>query len=381
MIWKGFLCENIASMDKIKVAMIANDLNINGISTVIMNYCKQLNKEKFLVKVMAGKDINATYVSKCQKYGIELIALPNRKTNTINYYTALYKELKENKVDIVHIHGNSATITPELFIAWRCGVGVRIAHCHNSTCTNIKIHKLFYPFFSMLYTKGIACSPLAGNWLFHKKKYSIINNGFYTQNYIFNGNDCKLVRNRLHIKETDYVIGHVGRFNKQKNQRFLLEIFEEIVKIKPNSWLLLVGNGPDFDEICLDIQKHPNKDRIIIYGETNEIAKLYSAMDVFVFPSLYEGLGIVALEAQINGLPCIISDVVPRDIVVGENVNFVSLKDDMKCWVELITKFTVDINQRKSFYELNINKIEKFNIEKCVMKLEQIYTNEFLLNK
>lgn len=352
--------------------MIANDLNINGISTVIANYCMNMNLEKFDITVVAGAPIDESYKQKFDKLGIHYVELPARKTSSKAFYKALFKEFRKNKYDISHIHGNSATITVELLLAFLSGIKVRVAHCHNSTCDNKKIHKIMLPLFKMLYTHGFACSDLAGKWLFGKKDYKVLPNGFYTERFRFDENVRNQERNRLNL-DGKYVIGHIGRFNNQKNHPFLLEIFKEIGKEREDAVLLLVGNGPNYDKVMQIIDSHPYKDRIVLYGETSEAEKAYSVMDVFAFPSKYEGLGIVLLEAQINGLKCVSSDVVPQEAVLGDNMVLLSLDDDINKWKDEM------LNQNKfnrnDFYNQNEEKILKYDINKNAKELENYYYN------
>lgn len=361
---------------KIKIAMIANNLDINGISSVIMNYCRGLSQDEFDINIIAGAPINSIHRKEAEKNGIEIYELPSRKKQSCKYYIELNKILKNGKFDIVEVHGNSATITIELFIAWINKIKIRIAHSHNSTCTNKKLHKMLYPVFNRLYTHGFACSKMAGEWLFHDKPFVVIPNGFVTEKFKYNPNDRRYIRKKLGLKEDDFLIGHVGRFNYQKNQEFLLEVFKEIVEKKNNSWLVLVGTGPDFEKIQKLIEVHPYRERIIVYGETNETEKIYSSMDVFVFPSRYEGLGMVAVEAQISGLPCIVSDVVPKDIIVGNEVRFVSLQENCAKWAEIICKCQKDNDARTEFFEKNEKLIYGYDIQKGIQKLEKIYFEE-----
>lgn len=357
--------------------MIVNDLNITGISTVVMNYCINLNKSKFIVTIISGAPVNKLYKDFCLKSGIELVVLPKRKTDTVNYYCALWGTLKIKRFDIVHIHGNSATMAVELFISYLCGIKIRIAHCHNSTCNNQSIHKILSPLFKWLYTDGFACSILAGKWLFRKGEFEILPNGFEVNQFEFSRDKRKRMRNELNV-ENSYVIGHIGRFNDQKNQLFILEVFREYAKLNDKAVLLLVGTGPNYEIIKKDVNDHQYKDRIILYGETTDTPSVYSAMDLFIFPSKYEGLGIVAVEAQINGLPCIASQSVPVDVAIGNDICFCGL-DDKKRWIDFIKCYENGFNTekrlsaRKEFYSLYIDNIEKYNIKNNVDFLEHRY--------
>ena len=233
--------------------MLVNDMNINGISMVIMNYCKNLDKSKFDISVISGTPINDFYKSQCREFNIKLYELPARKQKKLKYFQALYRVLKQ-KFDIVHVHGNSATISIELLIAKICGVKVRIAHSHNTTCDHIKIHKLLWPLFRQVYTHGLACGQQAGKWMFHNGKFYVLPNAFETANFIYDNEARQRIRNELKL-DNKYVIGHIGRFNNQKNHPFLLRIFTEIAKKREDAYLLLVGNGPDFEEVQKLISK------------------------------------------------------------------------------------------------------------------------------
>lgn len=363
--------------NKIKVAMVTNDLNINGISTVIMNYCRNINLNMFEITIIAGAPVDNSYESECTALGIRIIMLPARKTSSMKYYLALKRTLSQNRFDIIHVHGNSATITVELLFAWLKGIKVRIAHSHNSTCTNIRVHKYLLPIFNKLYTHGFACSTIAGNWLFGDKKFYVIPNGFITERFKFDANARNKIRGELGVDEK-FLIGHIGRFNDQKNQPFLLKIFEEVAKKDSDAWLILVGNGPDFEKVSMMIQQHPYKDRIIKYGETSETEKVYAAMDVFVFPSKYEGLGIVLLEAQINGLPCVSSDVIPNEAILGEGVTTLALSEGVKYWADIVASKKGCRNNQ--FYEENLVRIKEFNIRTNAQKINNLY-KDFLVDQ
>lgn len=362
---------------KIKVVMVASKLDITGVSTVIMNYCNNIDKDKFSISIIAGKPVTDSYLNIAKESNVDVIELPNKRDNLFKYYLCLFKELKQGKYDIVHVHGNSALMSLELMVAKMAGIKCRIAHSHNSTCSNLKLHKILYSFFNRLYMKGFACSTIAGDWLYKNKNYEVLENGFVTSDFCFSEDLRNKIRKQLNC-ENKFVIGHIGRFNDQKNQEFLLEIFKSIGLKRKNAVLLLVGAGPKYEEIKMKIDEHPFKNRIIMYGETENPAEIYNAMDIFVMPSKFEGLGIVALEAQINGLNCVVSDRLPKDIILGDRVTFLSL-DNMNEWEEEIDKHNIDENDRKNFYKNNIKLIEKYDIKYGVKKLEKIYSQ--LLNK
>ena len=357
---------------KIKVAMVTNHFGITGIGTVIMNYCKALDKAKYDLTIIVGQPIAEKYKKECQENGIHLVAIPSRRAEPIKHYIGIWKALKAGRYDIVHDHGNSSMMAIELTMARLAGVKNRIAHCHTKGNKKKWNYKILMHAFKHSYTEGFACSKQAGDWIFGQDNFRVLMNGFNVKDFIYSDYERKRIRKALNI-EGCYVIGHAGRFNNTKNQAFLLEIFNEFVKLKSNAILLLVGTGPDFEKIKKIVSIHPNKNKIILYGESSDMSGLYSAMDIFVFPSKYEGLGLVAVEAQISGLPCVVSDVVPKEIVVGNNVTFISLKESAFSWANTILNLSILTEKRKDFYNSNQSIIARYDMNSCIRMLDDCY--------
>ena len=360
--------------DKINIAFITKDMPVNGISTVIMNYCRNIDRKKNKITIFSGKPIAEQYQKECEKLGIKIEEIPpKRGGNPLKNYIYLFKNLNSKRFDIVHIHGNSATITIELLVCFLKGIKGRIAHCHNTTCDNIRIHKILKPILKLLYTKGFACSKEAGEWMFGNGKFEVLPNGFKTENFIFDEKKRESIRKKLKIKD-GFIIGHVGMFNNQKNHPFMLKVFEEVAKQNEKAYLLFVGTGPDYDRIQELIKKHPYSERIICYGVTDKVSDVYDAMDLFLFPSKFEGLGIVLLEAQIKGLPCVASDVIPREVELNKNmIDFLSLEADIEIWSKVILNSLERKINRKKVYEENEKKIQKYSIENNAKELSKKY--------
>lgn len=365
---------NSAMKKKIKVTMLTSHFDITGIGTVMMNYCIALNKEKYDLTIIAGKPIADKYKNECKEYGIHLIVLPSRHEESKRHYIALWKALKAGNYDIVHNHGNSSMMAVELTIAKLAGVKNRIAHSHNSTCPNMRIHRLLNPYFRTVYTKALACGQLAGNWLFGKDNFEVLPNGFHTGNFAFSKENRDAIRSELGV-EDQLLIGHIGRINEQKNQEYLLDIFKDVAAMRIDATLLIVGTGPDEEKINARVQKHPYKDRIILYGETDNPTAFYSAMDVFVFPSRYEGLPVVLLEAQISGLPCIVSDKITREVDLGD-INWQSIDDDPKQWADALLSIEQRSEEERTAYRKKyIEEIQQYDITRSVKQLDRIYTD------
>ena len=356
----------------IKIAMVTNHFGITGISTVILNYSKVLDHKKYDLTIIVGEPISEENRTVCAQYGIKLIVLPNRHQESIKHYIQLWKTLKKHKYDIVHVHGSSSMMAMELTIAFLAGVRIRIAHSHNSYCNNIKLQKVLNPYFRKTYTKAVSCGILAGDWLFGVGQYEILPNGLHTEDFKFDFQERARIRKELNI-ENRFVLGHIGRFNKQKNQSYLLKLFEKVADVRKDAILLLVGDGPDFEETKALVEVHPYRNQIILYGVSKTPQKLYSAMDIFVLPSKYEGFPVVLLEAQISGLPCVVSDKVTKEVDFG-SIIWESIDKEPQAFADKI--FDVSIisdDEREKAYKSFSERILQYDIKTTVKQLENIY--------
>lgn len=353
-----------------KIAIISTNLACTGISTVIMNYCKNINLKKFEITIFAGAPIDEYYKGECKKLGIDIIELPYRRPKVIKYYISLFRKMKKNHYDIVHVHGNSYAMFMDLFIAKLKKIKIRISHCHSTRISKVFSSKPFELLFNLVCTERFACGDLVGKTLYKNKDFYIIRNGIDTSKYCFDSKTRADIRSKLGVNDK-IILGHIGRFNESKNHKFLLEIFEKIASLNDKYVLLLVGNGPDFIRIKDIINKSKYKNRIILYGESNEIEKMYFAMDIFVFPSLYEGFPLTLVEAQVSGLPCIISDVITDEVVLCDLVKKKSIVSS-DLWINEILSTKTNL-KRKEFYNSNLDIIKTFDIKECSYNLEKRY--------
>lgn len=355
---------------KIRVAMVASNLEKNGISTVIMNYCTNLNLDLYDITIIVGKNVDTYFRKICQDLKITIVELPYRKSDPKKYYLRFNSYLTQNKFDIVHVHGSNASIGLELLIAKIHRVPVRIAHCHNSFGTSVKIHKLMKPVLNWSYTNAFACGQLAGEWMFGNRPFIIIRNGFDVKKFGFSVDARTKWRKKLNL-ESKLVLGHVGGFNFQKNQEFLVKLLRQILPNIPNAHLLLVGSGKNLSNIKQTVSDWDLESRVTFLGETDVPEEIYSAMDCFIFPSRFEGLPVAMLEAQISGLPCIMSTKVTQEVVIGSTVKKLSLDAPIHSWEQAITKMSKD--DRASFVSSNAASIEKYEIKNCVQELNKKY--------
>ena len=316
-----------------------------------MNYFRQMNSAEVTMHFFVATEPSAELRREIEGRGGRVVMIPKR-VNLPRYLLSLFREFKRGEYDVVHANLTSLNILP-LSAAWIAGVKVRISHARSTSnsidwCQNLA-KTVLRPFSHFFATHYFACSICAGRWLFGRKLFDrrgiVIPNVIDGEHFRFDPAKRDEIRRRYGL-EGKFVIGHVGRLTAAKNHRFLLEIISNLIKktssalsgsgIAVEPCLMLVGDG----ELRGDIRRRAKKmgiaDRVIRVGFQSDPASFYSAMDVFVFPSIFEGFGMALLEAQANGLPCIASTEVPREAAITDNVKFLSLGDDLNSWINSI---------------------------------------------
>ena len=355
------------------VAQIIGKWVGGGVESVIMNYYRHLDHSKVQFDFICDEDSTRIPYDEIKKLGGRVFLVPKYQ-NLPKYLKALEKLFKENQYRIVHSNINTLSVFP-LYAAKKAGVPIRISHSHSTS--NPKewkrnlIKNILRPFSKRYATDYFACSELAGRYLFGNKAFDqgevkIIHNAIDVEKFKFDEVARKKLRKEFGIKDSTAVIGHVGRFVQQKNHTFLVDVFKEYHKKNPDSKLLLVGSGPLEDEIKKKVERLGLKDSVLFLGQRDDINKLYSVMDIFCLPSLYEGLPVVGVEAQSAGLPCVFSDKITDDIIISGSA--VQIKIDLKKWVT--TSGTIDCKSR------NIGILDKFNIKMSVNDLSKKYNSE-----
>ena len=363
----------------IRIAQIIGKWLGGGVESVVMNYYRHIDRSKIQFDFICDEDSTNIPYDEINSLGGKVILIPPYQ-KVIKYHNELKKVLKDGNYKIVHSHINTLSVF-SLWAAKSAGVPVRIAHSHSTTNKKEKkknLMKQVLKHFSKVFaTDYMCCSELAGRWLFGDKEYDrgnvyLLNNAIDLDKFKYDENIRKEKRKELNISDDTLVIGHVGRFVEQKNHRFLIDIFNEVHKERKNSILLLAGQGPLVEEIHEKVNELGLNDSVRFLGQRKDIDKLYQAMDLFLFPSLYEGLGMVAVEAQVSGLPCVVSTEIPEIAKVTEKITFVNLENKIETWTEIIFKYIKNINRK------NINftdGIKKYDIIKETTKLEKKYLN------
>ena len=205
-------------------------LEKNGITTFILNNAKYLSQENYNVSILAPNNVNHELEKILEQNNIALFTLNNRKRKTLRYIKELAKIIKNNNFDVIHVNGNSSTMVLELFAAKLEGCRCRIPHSHNTVTEHIFIHGILYPLFNLLATDRMACSDAAGKWLYHNKQFFVIKNGVDINNYIPTSEIRNKIRKKLDLKSSDILLGNIGYFNLQKNQKFLIPIMKKLDK-------------------------------------------------------------------------------------------------------------------------------------------------------
>ena len=365
--------------EPIRVAQIIGKWLGGGVESVVMNYYRHIDRTKIQFDFICDEDSTNIPYGEIEKMGGKVILIPPYQ-KVFKYHKKLKEVLKSGGYKIVHSHINTLSVF-SLFAAKCAGVPVRIAHSHSTTNKKEKkknlLKQVLRAFSKVFATDYMCCSELAGRWLFGNKEYDngnvyLLNNAIDLDKFKYDEEKRKEKRKELNIEDSTLVIGHVGRFVEQKNHRFLIDIFNEVHKQKENSILLLAGQGPLMEEMKEKVKILGIEDSVKFLGQRSDINELYQAMDLLLFPSLYEGLGMVVVEAQISGLPCVVSTEIPKIAKVTKKITFVNLENKTETWNEIIFKYLSNINRK------NINftdKIENYDIKKDVTKLEMKYIN------
>ncbi len=350
-----------------------------GVEAVVMNYYRHIDRNKIQFDFICDSDSTDIPYDEIKKLGGRVILVPPYQ-QIFKYIKELKKVFQENRYQIVHSHINTLSVFP-LYAAKKSGIPVRIAHSHSTTNKREKkknLMKQLLRVFSKVYaTDYMCCSEHAGRWLFGDKEYDkgnvyLLNNAIDIEKFKYDEKLRRKKRKELEIDDDTLVIGHIGRFVEQKNHRFLIDIFNEIHQKNKNSILLLVGQGPLMKEIKEKIEKLNLSRCVKFLGQRNDVNQLYNAMDVFLFPSLYEGLGMVLIEAQVNGLPCLASSEVPQTAKITNIIDFIDLKEDRSIWVEKI--LNTHSSKRSSFFQKTINS--KYNIANETITLKEKYLSK-----
>lgn len=354
-------------MKKIKVLELVDSIQFGGVEQNLYNYIVNMDLEKFDFTIVTTGKRFYDAEKKFSDLNINIYGLPLKKENFIKYLLKLNRIINKGNFDVVHSHLNYWSCIP-LYFAKKNKVKLKISHVHGTFHRSfvIKVLSSLTILFSDI---RLACGTQAGKSIYGNKSFEVLDNGIDIDKFKYNDSIRKKLRKSLGISESDFVIGHIGRFYPVKNHKFIFDCFSEYHKNDNNSKLVLIGDGDLFDDFVNEAKKMRLVDSIFFLGSKNNASNYYNVFDVFILPSISEGFPLTLIEAQSNGLKCLVSDTISRDVNITGNVVFVS-NNDIKLWNKLL-------NDKKSFYRkadaFNIIKKSKYNIENSVKRLENIY--------
>ena len=348
----------------IRILQCVSNMDRAGIETMLMNFYKNIDKEKIQFDFLCNKSKPGDYDDEIKSLGGKIYVSPGLSPfkwfKYQKYMKNLFKEHPEYK--IIHCQ-NEAMGFPALYAAKKANIPVRIAHSHNTT-TRLDLKwpiKIIYKYLlRTVATDFVACSHAAGKYLFGKD-VKIINNAIDIEKFTYN----ELIRNKIRKNmklDNKFVIGHVGRFEPQKNHEFLVRMFNEYQKQDKNAILLLIGTGTLEKKIKKLVHKLNLEDKVVFTGNISNVNEMYQVMDVFVLPSFHEGLPVVGIEAQISGLKCILSNKITEETKITDNIEFLPI-DDYNNWIEQIKKYKEYKRKKINNDIYNINYIKQNLIE------------------
>lgn len=359
----------------VRVLQVYPQMNNAGTEKVILNLYENIDRSlvqfDFLVERPGELDDKITKMGGRIHY---LYAQSKRE-----YYRSLLEFFKDHpECQIVHTHTH-ARMGTVLKAAKKCGLPCRVAHSHNARNDLPKVAAVVKGITSIPMERSanyfFACSSNAAKWLFpHRvKNCTILYNGIKLDDYLYNENHRNAVRTRLGIAKDDFVMIHVGRFAKQKNHEFIVRILENYAKLDKSNWkMLFVGKGPLEDTIKRQAEEAGIGEHVLFLGSVKDVNELYSAADVFLFPSLHEGLGIVVIEAQASGLKCIVSDAVPEEADMGVNLlTTKTLTEPAEKWAKDIAGLSCRNDSREDKKEEILQG--RYNIEKIGKSMQEFY--------
>lgn len=364
-------------MRKIKILFEGLSSNIGGIETYIYNLYKNMDKEKFEIFFLVQKRIKIAFEENYKKDNIVFFRIEDRKKNYFKYLNELKELYQSNDFDFIHINIMSYSLFERITYACKYSNAKVIIHSHNGGFTkNSKYKKTIFldkigRMFVRKYENDIirvACGEKAGRFAFKNRDFEIFNNGINIDTFLFNNNIRLKLRKQFNFNDSNFLLLLVGMFNDQKNHSFLIDILNEYLKLDKNARLILVGEGYLKEKIQAKVKSLKIEDFVYFLGKKDNVNEILSMCDVFVMPSLYEGLSIALVEAQVNGLKCYTSDEVDEKSNVTGNVEFLSLQKSAKEWAKYI------FNSSNTRDNEVVNKVpDEFNAKKSYQRVFQYY--------
>lgn len=363
----------------IRILHILQRMEAGGTQALLMNLYRNIDREKVQFDFLVHYKEKQFYDDEIKALGGEIYYFSVREDfKVLKYVKELKKFFREHKEYRV-VHGHMFTLGwIYLYVAKKSGVKVRIAHSHaNQSERNWKvvIKNIIKRLNERNATDLFACSKEAGEYLFKSKDFQVLNNAIDAKKFQAENEVRQRIRRELGV-EDQFVIGHVGRFQPAKNHGFLIDIFEEIKKERPDAVLLLVGTGDLEDKVKEKVKKLGLADAVKFLGNRRNMNEIYQAMDVFLLPSHFEGLGIVAIEAQAAGIPCLCSDTTPTLVEISPLMKRISLEEGAKRWADLALEQGENEYAHQNMYDYVV--CADFDICSQAKRMEDFYLKKYM---
>ena len=357
-----------------KILIIIGKLCVGGAERVARDIGYYADPEKYEIHYLVFEDDIGDYEPELEQKGCKIIHMPSPGENHLAYYRDLSRLIRREKYDVIHSHTMFSSGWA-MMAGKVCSVPVRICHSHSirgnekrGTLKNLYENTMRRIILSFA-THYVACGKTAGQWLYGQKAFDeqgiLILNGIGLNKFAFDPEKRSQIRLELGLEE-HFIIGHVGHLAQVKNQSYLLTLMDRILQRRPDARLLLLGEGPDRSMLENMVARLELKDKVIMPGNVSNVHEYLSAMDVFAFPSFYEGTPLATIEAQTNGLPCVISDRIPPDVHLTDLITTLPLEDAEDAWIEALC--TVHRNDPLAY----LSSMKKTDFE-CSVMLNKIY--------
>lgn len=346
----------------------------SGIPGVIFNLLEGMDLDGFDVGYVSINEPDDEFKHRLEALGVRLYVIPRKLSDPFSYVRSLLRVA--NGYDVMHVHGNSATMVLEMMAAKLANVPLRIAHGHSTSCSMRIIDSMARPIFYNLCNGRLACGIEAGKFLYGKRDFKVVNNAVKTQKYRFDPDKRKRIRTDLNISEDEVVIGHVGNFVPAKNHDFLIDIFACYLKLNSKSRLLMLGAGDLMGVAKEKVERLGISDKCIFAGSVSSPQDYMQAMDMVVMPSTFEGLPLTLVEEQANGLPILVSDAITKDADMTRLVSFMSLNEISLKWAERIDqilKNALPRSEETSEKAIEDIKTNGFDIKTVASDLKKYY--------
>lgn len=365
-------------MTPVNVLYVFGDrLRRGGIENFMMNYFRYIDRNIIHIDFVVQGKRRGAYDDEIERAGSCIYRLPKPGKNPVSFAAELKKIFRMGKYQIVHAHCDAMNYRI-LRLAKQCNIPVRISHSHNTEhvlASKCKIKFWFYEYSKKKVhdyaTTCFACSEEAGRWMYGKHEFEIIPNAIVLDRFRFQEKDRIRLRGKYDIPDNAVVLGHVGRFDRQKNHLFLIELLKKLAEEENRRYyLLLVGNGWMRSVIEEKVKEYRLEKHVIFTGEVDNPQAFYNMMDIFLMPSLFEGYPIALEEAEVNGLPCLVSEFITKEVAVTEIIEYSRL--DLDTWYQKIQNL---IPPRRCVGAESVLREKGYDIKDAAKRLQDEYIN------